>query len=260
MSTTGVPLIEFSLPNLALLIGSGLLAGFINTIAGGGSLLTVPALALTGLGWDQANASNRVAVLVQSLVAARAFHANDALDVKEGMGMLVPAVLGAILGALLATWVDPSLLEPLILTMLIAVGLLMAFRPKLVIADPMATARTLKDSPAAWPMLFLAGFYGGFLQAGVGYFLLAILGGVLRRDLLRANATKVLLVAGFTVCALTIFIVNDLVDWPSGLILAGASALGSLAAVRFHVKVRQDVIRWVIVGTLVATAVAVVLR
>ena len=191
-----------------VLVQGGVAAGFVNTLAGGGSLLTLPLLVWTGLGWDAANATGRVAVLMQSVVAVWGFARAErlrpgpsAIQSSESWKMAIPATLGAGLGAWLATIIPASAFEPIIVTLLVVVGLAMALFPRAVMPAQGTTPKTLAERPIAYPLLFLVGVYGGFLQAGVGYLLLGVFGAVLQRDLMRGNAMKTLLVLVFTVVA-----------------------------------------------------------
>ncbi|PIE17651.1 MAG: permease [Proteobacteria bacterium] len=245
---------------LTLLVFAGLAAGFINTLAGGGSLLALPALALLGLPWEVANGTNRVAVLLQSAAAARSFRSHGRLVLDDIWPLTLPALLGAGAGAAAASLADHAVLEPVIITLLVTLGLLMALRPRLVIASPSEGPLRVADRPSMRLWLFATGLYGGFLQAGVGYFLLAVLGGGLRYDLARGNALKLVMVASFTVPALAIFVANGLVDWLAGGLLAVASAVGGLLAVRVAVRVDQRVLRWIVVAAITASCGAVLLR
>jgi len=244
----------------ALLIAAGLFAGFVNTVAGGGSLITIPALAFVGLPWEVANASNRVAVLCQSGAAAQTFRAHGALAFRPALRLMAPALLGATAGAALASVADPATLEPLIIALLFGMAILLVLRPSVITPPAGREALTLRERPSAWLWLGAAGFYGGFIQAGVGYILLVVLGGVLRYDLVAGNAVKVVIVGAFTTLALGIFIAADLVAWGPALVVAGSSTVSSVAAVRFTVRARPVVLRWIVVVTLVATTLGVLLR
>ncbi len=98
--------------------------------------------------------------------------------------------------------------------------------------------------PAAWAALFLAGVYGGFVQAGVGFVLIAALAGTLRYDLVRTNALKMLCTGAFTLIALVVFIVDDLVLWLPGLVLGVSTMFGAALGVRMALKVRQETLKW----------------
>jgi uncharacterized membrane protein YfcA len=125
-----------------------------------------------------------------------------------------------------------------------------------VIAPPAGTpTQSPGDNPKAWWGLFAAGIYGGFVQAGVGFILLAALAGGLRYDLVRANALKMTCALAFTVVALAIFIAFDQVSWVPGLIVATGTMAGAHLAVKVAVKASQNSIKWFLFAmTLVAVA------
>ncbi|MBD3648730.1 MAG: sulfite exporter TauE/SafE family protein, partial [Pseudomonadales bacterium] len=200
---------EFDPALVALLLGAGLIAGFINTLAGGGSMLTLPALMMLGMPADVANGTNRIGVLLQSVAGAKGFHDADRLDAAAIGPVLVPTLLGALVGALAASYLPVWLLKPVLLGSMVIMAPVMLIRPS-VVAPPEGTeARRLKDHPSAGAGLFLAGVYGGFVQAGVGFILIAALAGGLRYDLVRTNALKMVCTASFSVVALAAFIARD---------------------------------------------------
>lgn len=244
---------------LALLAGIGLVAGTINTIAGGGSLITLPALIFLGLPPAVANATNRVGVQLQSLVATVSFARSGALSLGGGMSpdgavslggtmrlggvfpRLVAACLGALVGAGLSVSLDPELFRKLIgVAMLVILGILVA-QPK----------RFLKPRPAAplWAQLigfFVIGGYGGFLQAGVGIFLLAGSSLLAGEDLVRGNATKNLMVAAFTLPALALFLAEGLVEPGPGLALASGAMVGGWLGAKLSLVLGAGFVRIVL--------------
>lgn len=243
-----------------VIVVAGVVAGFVNTIAGGGSLLTLPALLLAGLPADVANGTNRVGVASQSVAGALAFRRAGKLDFDDALGLFAPTLLGSLAGSLVAAYVLPrAWVEPVLLGTMIAMALVMLLRPKAFEAVEGDTLR-VKDSPLGALGLFGAGFYGGFVQAGVGFVLLTVLGGVLRYDLVRANAFKIVAVLAFTVVALPVFVIANQVAWLPGLVLAAATALGSQLGVRFALKVSSKVLRGVIFVGVVVSCVAALLK
>lgn len=128
---------EFSLFTVSLLIVTGLIAGVINTLAGGGSNLTIPALMVMGLPADIANATNRVGVLLQSVAGVRGFHRHGKLDSGDTLPVLVPNLLGGLVGALCAAALPVPWLKPLLLGTMVGMSLLILLRPG-VVAPPKA--------------------------------------------------------------------------------------------------------------------------
>lgn len=235
---------DYNIPLLFLLAAMGFLAGGINTIAGGGSNLTLPVLMLLGLPADVANGTNRVAVALQCVVGVHGFKKYDRLDVPAIMPIIVPTLLGGILGSFAAALMPTVALKPILLGTIITMSIVILVRPGFIAPPDGTPVRSVSDSTGAWWTLFLAGIYGGFVQAGVGFILLAALAGGLRYDLVRANALKMVCSLGFTLVALVIFIYFDQVRWVPGLILAVGTMIGSWLTVKFAVHAKQSTIKW----------------
>lgn len=228
----------------ALLAGTGLIAGVINTLAGGGSNLTIPALLLMGLPADVANATNRVGVLLQCAVGTRGFHKADRLPLQDAGWILGLNMAGGMIGALLASFMPNLYLKPLMLLTITSLAFIILLRPALIAPPPDTPVLTVKSHPHTWPALLLAGFYGGFVQAGVGFILIGALAGVLRYDLVRANALKLLCTLSFTSVALGIFILRGQVMWLPGLILALGTMSGAWLSVGWAMKLSQQALKW----------------
>lgn len=238
---------------IALLLAVGVISGFVNTLAGGGSLLTLPALMLLGMPADVANATNRVGVLMQSVTGAKGFKDRDRLDTGAIVPVLLPTILGALGGALLASWLPVWLLKPVLLTAMVAIALLMVISPRTVIPPEGTEPRRLGDRPAAVAGLFLAGVYGGFVQAGVGFMLIAVLASGLRYDLVRTNALKMAIIAVLSAVALAVFALRGQVWWVPGIVLAAGSVAGAMVSVRFAVNVSQNTLKWILFAMVSAT-------
>ncbi|MDX1491984.1 MAG: sulfite exporter TauE/SafE family protein [Pseudohongiellaceae bacterium] len=239
---------EYDIVLLITLSLMGFLAGCINTVAGGGSNLTLPILMLLGLPADVANGTNRVAVALQCIVGIRGFKNHDRLDVPAIVPILIPNLLGGVIGAITAALIPAITLKPLLLGTILTMSVVILVKPNFIAPPHGTPALSVKDNKMAWWGLFLAGVYGGFVQAGVGFILLAALAGGLRYDLARANALKLVCSLGFTVLALGVFIAFDQVRWLPGLILAIGTMLGAWVSVRFAVKAKQSTVKWVLFG------------
>ena len=251
---------DFSLISLLLLMASGLIAGFINTLAGGGSLLTLPALMLVGLPADIANATNRVGVFLSAIEGTRGFHRHGKLDKTALIPILAPTIAGSLGGSLLASFLPTTLLEPILLSTLIAMAVAIVARPTMVAPPPGTIPLRVNQSIKGFIGLFFAGLYGGFVQAGVGFVLIAALCGALRYDLVRANALKMAATGIFSLVALTVFVVRDQVLWVPGLVLAAGTVLGVRLSVRFAISVDHAVLRWILLAMVITVCLAAWLK
>lgn len=244
----------------ALLLTSGIAAGFINTIAGGGGLFTLAALLFMGIPADLANGTNRVSVAIQSLEGVRGFHQHDVLDTRAIIPLLLPTLSGSLIGSVAASWMPVALLKPLLLTTMVAMALLMLFKPSVMTPEAGVQPLRLAESKAGWAALFGAGLYGGFIQGGVGFLLLAGLVGVLRYNLVAANALKLVCTAIFGAVALTVFALRGQVLWVPGLIISVGTLIGVHVSVKFAVKAKHETLRHVLLVTVIGVCVAAYFR
>lgn len=252
---------DWSWLQLAALGIAGLLGGFVNTLAGGGSLVTLPALLLLGLPADVANATNRVGVLAQSLIAARGLGRDPRLAAVSKPWVMAPPVAGSLVGAWIAAQTPAAVLKPILVATLIVIACTLVWKPDALVTGEAATT-PLDPRARRWgvPGLFLIGVYGGFLQVGVGIFLLLFLAAVLHYDLVLGNGLKSLVVAAVTMIALGVFVVERQVWWLPGLAMSAAQMAGAQLGVRFAVARGQDAIRKVVFVAVIASCVAAALR
>jgi uncharacterized membrane protein YfcA len=249
---------ELSFFYIGILITTGFLAGVINTMAGGGSNLTIPALMILGIPADIANATNRVSVLLQSLTAAKGFKSHGKLDMPDLKMIIITTLVGGAAGALLASYLPNEYLKPTLLIAMISMATIILFKPS-VISPPEGTIpNTVLGSKQSIPMLLLAGFYGGFVQAGVGFILIAAIAGGLRYDLARTNALKTVCTAAFTLIALVIFIFRNQVMWGPGLTLAIGSMLGAHLAVNITINVAPKTLKWFLFIMTICASIAAI--
>ncbi|MDO6705564.1 sulfite exporter TauE/SafE family protein [Photobacterium sp. 1_MG-2023] len=235
---------DITLFHASLLLFTGFIAGIINTLAGGGSNLTLPALMVMGMPAEVANATNRLGVVLQAITAVFGFRRHGKLDMTDTGPIMVPTIIGGLVGAAAAAYAPSSWIKPLLLGTMLAMALIILLKPAAVAPEPGTIARKVADTPSSWWGLGLAGFYGGFVQAGVGFVLLAALAGTLRYDLVRANALKMLCTLMFTVVALILFIYEGLVLWLPGLILAAGTIFGTHLAVKFAIQASAKTLKW----------------
>jgi uncharacterized membrane protein YfcA len=238
---------------LVSMLPLGVVAGFINTLAGSGSLITLPLLISLGLPANIANGTNRVGVVIQNIVAVATFRQQGALDVTGTWKLVLPSVLGSILGAQLAVDLDETLLRQIIGVMMLLMLGVMFVQPQKWLSEHAGPHRA-----RLWvevPLFFAIGIYGGFLQAGVGIFLTAALVLSAGFNIVTANAVKNLMVLVFTAAAVVVFIVHDQVVWSLGLLLAAGQAFGAWLAARMAIKRGARFVHWVVVAIIAVSAI-----
>lgn len=215
---------------LALIL-VGFAAGFVNTLAGSGSLLTLPMLLWLGMPVHLANGTNRISVLLQNIVAVQTFRKQGQLQLEHAHKPTLFAILGSFAGAELAARLDArSLTDSLAILMLLLVPF-MLFKP----------SKWAEHAPRAWRwwhavIFFLIGVYGGFIQGGVGIFLLAGLVLGLGLDVVAANGVKNWVVLWFTALSIWVFVFHHQIDWLVGIVLGLGSMPGAWAAARLASK------------------------
>ncbi len=234
---------------LALLL-IGTLAGFINVLSAGGSMLTLPLLMFLGLPPQEANGTNRVSIVLQSVSAVISFLRAGARHVGLSLRLSVPAVVGSLLGAWLSLQVSDALFEAILVAVMAGAALLMLLPQPRLDTRPLTAERL---TPAVYLAMFAIGLYGGFIQVGVGILFIVVLYRMLKIDLGQVNAFKVLIILVYTLPALAVFLINDQVRWGYGLLLAAGSMLGAWLAVKVNVSPRGAfVVKWLTVAVIVA--------
>lgn len=219
---------------MGLLLLVGLVAGFINAVAGGGSLLTLPVFIFLGFEQNVANATNRVAVFFQSLASAQGFRSKGVSAFGYSMILGLWASAGAVIGTLLAVNFTGEAFDTVLAIVMLAVSVIIIFNPfkgKKEVAERMAKKYKL----IAGITFFFIGIYGGFLQAGTGFLVIAALTLINRFSLVKSNAIKVLVNFVFTIVALSIFALKGLIRWEYGLVLATSQSAGGWLGSRWSV-------------------------
>ena len=232
------------------LLGTGLVAGFINTTAGGGSVLTLPLLMFLGLPANVANGTNRIGILFQSIIGVALFKQKKVFQLSSDIRLVIPAIIGSVAGAFIAVEIHPELLEKIIAALMVVMLLLVVLKPGAWIAEH---AGRVNPKPTVWQyaLFFFIGIYGGFIQMGVGFFLLAGLVLGCGYNLVKANAVKVFIVLIYTIFIIGIFMVYGQVNWLAGLILSAGNMAGAWLGVHFTVKGGAKYVRYVLIFALI---------
>lgn len=216
------------------LVGS-FLAGVINTFAGNGSAITLTILTeVMGLPGNLANGTNRIGILSQGLVSTYGFSKRGKIPYRTSLRYTIPAFVGALIGVWVAVNISSESFRMVFRYLMVVMLFVIIWKP----SRWLKTGETVKPIPyiLAVPLFGLLGFYGGFIQMGMGIFLLGALVLIARFDLISANGIKIFLVTGYTLVVLLIFQWNGFVDWRIGLIFAIGQSLGAWAATKFAVE------------------------
>lgn len=230
----------------------GVVAGALNVVAGGGSFLTLPVLIFLGLPPTVANGTNRIAILVQNVGAAAGFHRHRLIGGRLLARAAVPALAGAALGTWMAVEVGDETFRKLLAAIMVVVSLYAVWDPGGTVEGD---GRVSRLGPVTYPLAFFGiGLYGGFVQAGVGFLILAAttLAGL---DLVRGNALKVALILTFTPLALAIFAWGDKIHWGMGAALACGNLVGGLVGVRWTVLRGHAWVKRVVTVAVIAFAI-----
>ena len=243
------------LPFLWLFL-AGFVAGTLNVIAGGGSFLTLPILIFMGLPATVANGTNRVGILLQNVGAVWGFHRYRVLNWKWALYAAVPATVGAGFGTFAALLVSDLAFRRILSFLMVAITLLTLLRKDTGQdeEEEKADEMSLTSVAGLAVAFFFVGLYGGFVQAGVGFLILAATtwAGL---DMVRGNAIKVLCVLAFTALSLAIFAWQGKVVWTLGLVLAAGTVLGGQLGVRLTTLKGHRWVKGVVTVTVIIFAI-----
>lgn len=242
--------------HLLILLGAGCLAGFVNISAGGGSLLTLPALIFLGLPPTVANGTNRIAILGQNLVSIGRFGQSGLFQPRMGLLLALPAVVGALLGATVAVGMSEGQMRALLAAIML-----------LALAAILLKGRSGKQRDRRVPrrrgllavLFFLVGIYGGVIQAGVGFLIILLLHNIGGLSMVRTNSLKVLIVAVYTVPAIAVFLAGGKVEWLPALVLTAGNAAGGWLGTVFNLRSGERWIKLVLAAAVVGSVLKLIL-
>ncbi len=233
---------------------SGLIAGIINTLAGGGSLLTLPILIFSGLPPNIANGTNRVGILIQAIFGTAGYHSKGISSYPFSIYLGLSSLVGALIGAQIAININPYLFNKILSIVMLTMVLIMLIRKK-TFANNLPERTSGKYLIFSLAAFFFIGMYGGFINAGIGFVIMFFLSQFNRLNLIKTNATKVLLVFIYSSGALILFSFNNAVNWKLGFILALGSSIGAWWASRWSVERGEGVIKLILVVAISVMAV-----
>ncbi len=223
---------------IALVAAAGVVAGVVNAMAGGGSLLTVSLLTVVGdLGGLVANGTNRIGVVTQNLASVAGYRSEGVSGLCRSVPVLLPALIGSVIGAYAVSSLLSDTAFERVFGILMVPLLVLSLWPPKVRGDEIVWPRAL-----TMVVFFLIGAYGGAFQAGVGLLLVLALSHA-GLDLVNANAVKVVVIAVLTVVAVPVFILNDQVHWGFAVIVAAGFTVGGWLGARWAVRGGERLIR-----------------
>jgi hypothetical protein len=225
---------------IALLAASALFAGTVDAIAGGGGLVTVPALMFAGLPADVALATNKGQSVWGSIAAAIAFWRAGRVDRKLAVIAFPLAFVGGTVGSRLLLLVSNDALRPVVLVMLIASAVVLAVR------RPTGTESSERRPNVALIVALVIGTYDGFFGPGTGTFLIVCFVTWCGRTLVDASADAKVVNVGSNLGALVTFILSGRVDWNVALPMAAAQLVGGMLGARFAMAGGARVVRIVV--------------
>ncbi|NTW59056.1 MAG: sulfite exporter TauE/SafE family protein [Nitrospirae bacterium] len=248
------------------LIAVGLAAvagGFVNAIAGGGTLITFPMLIAVGIPPVIANVTNTVA-LCPGYVGGTYAQRRDLQGQKKRMGMLLPTgILGGITGGILLLSTSDATFRNLIPYLILTAVILLAFQDQMrnaVMARMSGSDSTHPYEAWAIPPIFFAAIYGGYFGAGLGVMMLAVLGLVLDDSLTRLNALKQSLSFAINIAAALFFLFSGKVFWTAAAVMAVGALAGGVLGGRVASRIQPIVLRWIVIVIGVSVAIVYFVR
>ena len=234
---------------------AGFLAGIVNTIAGGGSFLTLPALMMFGLDPKVANGTNRVAVLFSSGAAAATFYRHGHFNRDLSSRLTWPTLLGVPVGAILAIYLPPDAFETVFGLIFLAMAVVLIRDPKRIIQE-----QPKREEPSRWirPIFFVIGIYVGFIQAGMGILVLLAMSLLHTGDLVQSNAVKNWIAFLVTLAAVILFACYDMIHWLPGLCMASGNVLGGVVGAKLAIKKGNRLIFGFLIVVMLATGLKLV--
>jgi uncharacterized protein len=223
----------------------GIVAGFINVMAAGGSMISVPVMVFMGIPGPVANGTNRIAILAQNVTAVITFFRKGYSDFKLSLSLAFCALPGAVLGAFIGTRLEGVWFNRTLAVIMLVIMIFMAARKEKNEEDSF-TPVTRKRMILGHVLMVVAGFFGGFIQIGVGFILLPILNKVLGQDLVRANMHKVFIIGTYTIAALIIFVTQVELLWLMGICLALGNSIGGWMGAHMAMAKGEVLIRYIL--------------
>lgn len=238
-----------SISIIIILLVSGLVVGFINTLAGGGSAISLTVFMALGLPVHVANGTNRVAILMQNLSSTATFFRKRMLDVRLGLRLAIPVIFGALLGARVAVTIDEHVFQICLAVVMVSVLVFILF------GDRIFSRTGERRRPIRWihyVVFFCIGLYCGYIFVGTGYLVLLVTMGMLHFDIVRSNVIKNFIILLAIPFSLAVFMINGDVNYSYGLIHGAGNMVGAFLASHYAIGWGTRFLRWFTVAVVLA--------
>ncbi len=237
---------------LVILLLSGVLVGFINTLAGGGTVISVATFMAMGLPIVVATGTNRIPVIMQNLVASIIFKKQKLYTFKEAFRLAIPILLGSIISAQFTTMMDDTIFTYIFMGGLLLFCVLLFYKPD---RWQRTQSEIKKVAIKEYIILFVIGLYGGSVYIGIGYMLLALFVLSLGYDLIRANALKNLMALMLGPLSIIPFILTDNVNYSMGLAHGIGNVFGAFIASHYAKRIGHKFIRKLLVVMVICSVI-----
>lgn len=238
-----------------ILIISGVFVGFINTLSAGGTTISIALYLALGLPAQTANAINRVGVLIQNGFASAVFYRKHLINYKQILLYAIPVLIGSLVGSLVAIKLDKEVFDICLVGVLLLMIVFLCVERKN--REKEEREFSLRLYLIALPLFFITGFYGGFVQTGTGFLLIAVVGTVLGYDLLKTTVAKNTIMFLYTIVAMIVFLQRGGIEtkyWVYGLIHSIGNIIGSYIATRYALKKGSKLVKIIIICVIILTS------
>lgn len=224
--------------HLLILFIAGIAVAFINTISAAGSLVSLSALMFAGLSSAEANATNRIPIIFQSFFSAKGFESKGIKGDSYKWWLAMACVPGAVIGALFAVKIPAEVFNKILLVVMLLFLVITLVNP-LKTKNDAEERMQLKHKIAGVMLYFFIGIYGGFIQAGSGFFLMAPALLLHRFGINKTNYYKVFITLFYTLAALAVFVWKGNIHWYYGMVMSGGTSLGGWLTSRWSVSISE---------------------
>jgi uncharacterized membrane protein YfcA len=235
---------DLSFTVIAILLASGVVVGFINTLAGGGSAISLTVFMALGLPVHLANGTNRVAITMQNLSATATFTRKRMIDWNTGLRLAIPAIVGSVVGAQIASTINDHVFQICLAVVMVSVLVFMIFGDRILRRKNSSAVRI---KPLHYVLFFLIGIYSGYIFVGTGYLILLATMGLLHQNIVQSNVVKNFVVLLAVPFSLVVFIINGDVNWAYGLIHGAGNVVGAFLASHYAIGWGTKFLRWFVV-------------